>query len=78
VELNPLRRVLTSKATTFVGLAILVALVMMVIASMDSVGQAGAAPPKHHPKSQFGAKEVINASGALENRGGVGTGPHPP
>jgi len=68
VEVNPLRRVLTAKATTFVGLAILVALVMMVIASMDSVGQAGA-KTKHQPKSQFGAKEVIDTNGALPKEG---------
>jgi hypothetical protein len=68
MEVNPLRRVLTAKATTFVGLAILVALVMMVIASMDSVGQAGA-KTKHHKKIQFGAKEVIDTNGALPKEG---------
>lgn len=68
MEVNPLRRVLTAKATTFVGLAILVALVMMVIASMDSVGQAGA-KTKHHKKSPFGAKEVIDTNGALPKEG---------
>jgi len=68
MEVNPLRRVLTAKATMFVGLAIMVALVMMVIASMDYVGQAGA-KTKHHKKSQFGAKEVIDTNGALPKEG---------
>jgi hypothetical protein len=63
MEGNPLRRVLTAKATTFVGLAMLVAAVMLVIASLDSVGQAGAAPPKPKPPSRFGAEPVINATG---------------
>jgi hypothetical protein len=69
MEVNPLRRVLTAKAMTFVGLSMLVVVVMLVIASMDSVGQAGAAPPKSQPKSQFGAKEVINTNGALPKEG---------
>jgi hypothetical protein len=69
MEVNPLRRVLTAKATTFVGLAMLVVAVMLVIASMDSVGQAGAAPQKPQPKSHFGAKEVINTNGALPKEG---------
>jgi len=71
MDLNPLRRVLTAKATTFVGLAMLVAVVIMVMASMDSVGQAGAAPPKPkpHPTSHFGAKEVITANGPLPASG---------
>jgi hypothetical protein len=69
MEDNPFRRVLTAKATTFVGLAILVALVMMVIASMDSVGQAGAAQKKAKSKSPFGAKEVIDTNGALPKEG---------
>jgi hypothetical protein len=66
MEVNPLRRVLTAKATTLVGLAMLVAVVMLVITSMDSVGQAGAAPPKPkpHPPSQFGAEPVITATGS--------------
>jgi hypothetical protein len=38
MEANPLRRVLTAKAALFVGLALLVAVVMLVIASMDFVG----------------------------------------
>jgi hypothetical protein len=64
MEVNPLRRVLTAKATTFVGLAMLVAVVMLVIASIDSVGQAGAQPkPKPKPPGQFGAEAVINATG---------------
>jgi hypothetical protein len=61
MEANPLRRVLTAKAAPFVGLAMLVAVVMLVIASMDSAGQAGAAPKK--PKSQYGAEEVIATNG---------------
>jgi hypothetical protein len=71
MEVNPLRRVLTAKATTFVGLSMLVVVVMLVIASMDSVGQAGAAQKnvKPQPKSQFGAKEVINTNGALPKEG---------
>src|SRR5215217_779663 len=71
MEVNPLRRVLTAKATTFVGLSMLVVVVMLVIASMDSVGQAGAAQnkAKPQPKSQFGAKEVINTNGALPKEG---------
>jgi len=68
VGVNPLRRVLTAKATTFVGLSMLVVVVMLVIASMDSVGQAGA-KTKHHKKSQFGAKEVIDTNGALPLNG---------
>ena len=64
MEVNPLRRVLTAKA--FFGLAMLVAVVMLVIASMDSVGQAGAAQKKKKPqaKSRFGAKEVIATNGS--------------
>ena len=71
MEVNPLRRVLTAKALAFFGLAMLVAVVMLVIASMDSVGQAGAAQnkAKPQPKSQFGAKEVINTNGALPKEG---------
>jgi hypothetical protein len=51
------------------GLAMLVLAAMLVMASMDSVGRAGAAPPKPQPKSQFGAKEVINTNGALPKEG---------
>ena len=72
MEVNPLRRVLTAKATAFVGLAMLVALVIMVMASLDSVGQAGAKPkpqPPQQPTSQFGAKEVIAANGPLPASG---------
>jgi hypothetical protein len=58
MEVNPLRRVSTAKA--LFGLAMLVAVVMLVIASMDSVGEAGAA----QPKSRFGAKEVIATNGS--------------
>ena len=72
MEVNPLRRVLTAKATTFVGLAMLVVAVMLVIASMDSVGQAGAAPQKPQPKSHFGAKEVIKVG--LTQLNGVSCG----
>jgi hypothetical protein len=64
MEVNPIRRALTAKATTFVGLAMLVILAMLMIASMDSVSQAGA-KSKHHQKSPFGAKEVIDAHGPL-------------
>jgi hypothetical protein len=66
MEVNPLRRVLKAKATAFFGLAMLVAVVMLVIASMDSVGQAGAAQkkPKPPPKSRFGAREVIATDGS--------------
>ena len=66
MELNSLRRVLTAKAKAFFGLAMLAAVLMMVIASMDSVGQAGAAQkkPKPQPKSRFGAKEVIATNGS--------------
>jgi hypothetical protein len=72
MEFNPLRRVLTAKAATFAGLAMLVAVVMLVIASIDTVGQAGAAQkkPKPQPKSQYGAKQVINDTG-VQGRGGV-------
>ena len=66
MEVNPLRRVSTAKAKAFFGLAMLVAVVMLVIASVDSVGQAGAAQkkPKPQPKSRFGAKEVIATNGS--------------
>jgi hypothetical protein len=72
MEVNPLRRVLTAKVTTFVGLSMLVVVVMLVIASMDSVGQAGAKPkPKPQPTNigPFGAKEVIDATGPLPLEG---------
>jgi hypothetical protein len=72
MEVNPLRRVLTAKATTFVGLSMLVVVVMLVIASMDSVGQAGAKPkPKPQPTNlgPFGANEVIDATGPLPLEG---------
>ena len=71
MEVNPLRRVFKAKARVFFGLAMLVAVVMLVIASMDSVGQAGAAQKKKkpQPKSRFGAKEVINTNGALPKEG---------
>jgi hypothetical protein len=66
MEVNPLRRVFKAKARAFFGLAMLVAVVMVVIASMDSVGQAGAAQKKKkpQPKSRFGAKEVIATNGS--------------
>ena len=71
MEANPLRRVLTSKAMLFVGLAMLVAVAGLLIASLAPVGQAGAVQKKAkpQPKSQFGAKEVINANGALPKEG---------
>ena len=71
MEANPLRRVLTSKAMLFVGLAMLVAAAGLLVASLAPVGQAGAAQnkAKPQPKSQFGAKEVINANGALPKEG---------
>ena len=71
MEVNPLRRVLTSKAMLFVGLAMLVAAAGLLIASLAPVGQAGAAQnkAKPQPKSQFGAKEVINTNGALPKEG---------
>jgi hypothetical protein len=68
MEVNPLRRALTAKATTFVGLSMLVVVVMLVIASIDSVGQAGA-KTKPQPKNQFGAKEVIDQQGPLPLEG---------
>jgi hypothetical protein len=71
MEVNPLRRVLTSKTMLFVGLAMLVAVAGLVIASIAPVGQADAAQQKAkpQPKSQFGAKEVINTNGALPKEG---------
>jgi hypothetical protein len=64
MEANPLRRVLTAKVMLLVGLAMLVAVAGLVIASMASVGQAGAKPKPH-----FGAKEVITTNGALPHQG---------
>jgi hypothetical protein len=62
--------VLTAKATTFVGLSMLVVVVMLVIASMDSVGQAGAKPkPQPTNLGPFGANEVIDATGPLPLEG---------
>ena len=69
MEVNPLRRVLTSKAMLFVGLALLVAVAGLVIASTAPVGQADAAQKKQKQKSQFGAKEVIDTNGALPKEG---------
>ena len=68
MEVNPLRRVLTTKAMLFVGLALLVAVAGLVIASTPPVDQAGA-KTKHNKKSQFGAKEVIDTNGALPKEG---------
>ena len=68
MEVNPLRRVLKTKAKLFVGLALLVAVAGLVIASTAPVDQAGA-KTKHHKKSQFGAKEVIDTNGALPKEG---------
>jgi hypothetical protein len=71
MEGNPLSRVLTSKAMLLVGLAMLVAVAGLAIASMAPVSQADAAQnkAKPQPKSQFGAKEVINSNGALPKEG---------
>jgi hypothetical protein len=69
MEVNPLRRVLTTKAMLFVGLALLVAVAGLVIASTAPVGQADAAQKKQKQKSQFGAKEVIDTNGALPKEG---------
>jgi hypothetical protein len=64
VEVNPLGRVFSAKAPAFVGLSMLLALATMVIASVDSMGQAGAKPKFQPPQptnlDQFGAKGVIN------------------
>ena len=69
MEVDPLRRALTSKAMLFVGLAMLVAVAGLVIASIASVGQASAKPKPQPPQptnlGQFGAKEVINDHGQL-------------
>src|SRR3712207_2118790 len=58
MEANPLRRVLTGKATVFVGLAVLVAVVVGIIAvaSVSKKSEAQAV-------SQYGAQQVINATG---------------
>ena len=75
MEVNPLGRALSAKATAFVGLSMLVALAIMVIASVDSMGQAGAKPKLQPPQptnlGQFGAKEIINdtATGPLPLKG---------
>jgi hypothetical protein len=70
MEVNPLRRALTAKATTFVGLSMLVVVVTLVIASMDSVGQAGAKPkPQPTNLGQFGAKERLSTLPAVAPRG---------
>jgi hypothetical protein len=71
MEGNPLSRVLTTKAILLVGLAMLVGVAGLAIASMAPVGQADAAQKKAkpQPKSQFGAKEVINTNGALPKEG---------
>ncbi len=67
MEVNPLRRVLTAKALSFVGLAMLVAVVVLMIASMTPVDQADAQAVQ--AKSQFGAKEVIDKAGPLPLEG---------
>ena len=65
MEANPLRRVLTAKATAFVALTIVVAVVLTII-SVVSVSQSSEAAK---PKRAFGAKEVITASGPLPLEG---------
>ena len=67
MEVNPLRRVLTAKATTLVGLAMLVALVMLMVASLDSVGQAGA-KPKPHPSHSSAPKRLSAPTARCPNR----------
>ncbi len=61
MEANPLRRVLTAKATAFVGLALLVAVVVGII-SVASVSKNSEAAPQ---PVRFGAKEVIDSNGGL-------------
>ncbi len=58
MEANPLRRVLTGKATVFVGLAVLVAVVVGIIsvASVSNNSEAQAV-------SRYGAQQVINTTG---------------
>jgi hypothetical protein len=64
MEANPLRRVLTAKATAFVGLAMLVAVVVGII-SVASVSKNSEAAPQG---PGFGAK-VISQSGTLPHSG---------
>ena len=65
MEANLLRRVLTAKATAFVGLSIVVAVVLAIIfvASVSDTSEAA------KPKRAFGAKEVITANGPLPLEG---------
>jgi hypothetical protein len=65
MEANPLRRVLTAKATVFVGLTIVVAVVLAII-SVASVSQTSEAAKT---KRIFAAKEVISESGPLPVEG---------
>jgi hypothetical protein len=58
MEANPLRRVLTGKATVFVGLAVLVAVVVGII-SVASVSKKSEA----QAVSRYGAQQVINTTG---------------
>jgi hypothetical protein len=64
MEANPLRRVLAAKATAFVGLAMLVAVVLGII-SVASVSTNSEAQRGGPPRSAFGAKQVIDANGPL-------------
>ena len=79
MEANLLRRVLTARATVFVGLAILVAVVVAMISVAAVSTNSEAAPKKNPPKAQgpaFGAKQVITtggplpASGTYQSKGG--------
>ncbi len=65
MEANLLRRVLTAKATAFVGLTIVVAVVLAII-SVASVSKTSEAAK---PGRAFAAKEVITANGPLPVEG---------
>jgi hypothetical protein len=66
MKVNPLRSVLAAKATAFAGLAMLVAVVVLGITSVASVGTDSVAA---QAASKFGAKEVIDANGPLPVNG---------
>ena len=66
MKVNSLRRVLAAKATAFVGLAMLVAVVVLGITSVASVDTNSVAA---QAASKFGAKEVIDANGPLPAQG---------